>query len=419
LATSDAERGPLLGGWLGFERRVALRFLREGRMQTLLIIVGVAAGVAVIAYITALINGLQGNTLTKTLGAQAHVTVRPLDDVVLPARPPMPGTAVMPDIQAREQRPRSIANWQALVPLLERRRDIAAVSPMVSGSGLALRGEATQAIALLGVDLDRYDRIVGLRGKVVAGQARLAPGDAIIGRELAVDLGVRPGDRLTLLASSVGEPVRVSALVDLGVRDLNRRTVIVPLRLAQNLLGLPGGATSIDLTLPDVWQADALARELRQQLPYDVESWQHANAQLVSALNAQTVSTTLIRAVVLVVVVLGIASVLVVSVVQKRREIGILRAMGATRAQIVRVFLVQGAVLGALGSAIGVLLAVVMVWVFTHFVRGSDGLPLFSIGLEPVTALRVALLATASGVLAAIFPARRAARMDPAEAIRL
>ena len=72
--------------WLGFERRVALRFLREGRMQTLLIIVGVAAGVAVVAYISALINGLQGNTLTKTLGAQAHITVRAPDDVVLPAR---------------------------------------------------------------------------------------------------------------------------------------------------------------------------------------------------------------------------------------------------------------------------------------------------------------------------------------------
>ncbi|MHB1125143.1 MAG: ABC transporter permease [Ramlibacter sp.] len=419
MATSAAERAPLVAGWLGFERCVALRFLREGRMQTLLIIVGVAAGVAVIAYITALINGLQGNTLTKTLGAQAHVTVRPLEDVVLPARPPKAGTTVMPDIQAREQRPRSIANWQALVPLLERRDGIAAVSPMVSGSGLALRGEATQAIALLGVDLDRYDRIVSLRSKVVAGQARLAPGDAIIGRELAADLGVRPGDRVTVLTGSVGEPVRVTALVDLGVRDLNRRTVIVPLRLAQNLLGLPGGATSIDLTVQDVWSADALAGELQRQLPYDVESWQQANAQLVSALNAQSVSTTLIRAVVLVVVVLGIASVLVVSVVQKRREIGILRAMGATRSQIVRVFLVQGAVLGALGSVIGVVLAVAMIWVFTHFVRGSDGLPLFSISLAPATALQVALLATVAGVLAAIFPARRAARMDPAEAIRL
>ena len=150
-----------------------------------------------------------------------------------------------------------------------------------------------------------------------------------------------------------------------------------------------------------------------------MEPWQETNAQLVSALNAQSVSTAIIRGVVLVVVVLGIASVLVVSVVQKRREIGILRAMGATRSQVLRVFLVQGAVLGVLGSVIGLLLAVAMIWLFTHFVRGSDGLPLFAISLPATTAWRVALVASLAGVLAAIAPARRAARMDPAEAIRL
>jgi lipoprotein-releasing system permease protein len=405
--------------WLGFERRVALRFLREGRMQTLLIIVGVAAGVAVVAYISALISGLQGSTLTKTLGAQAHITVRTPDDVVLPARLPASGTSVMSDTQPRAQRLRSLANWQAVVPLLEARDDITAVSPMVSGSGLALRSEATQAIALMGVDLDRYDRIIGLRSKVVSGQARLAPGEAIIGRELAADLGVRVGDRLTVQTASVSDSVRVTALVDLGIRDLNRRTVIVPLRTAQSLLGLPGGATTLDLTVRDVWAAEELARDLRRQFPYKIEAWQEANAQLVSALNAQSVSTALIRGVVLVVVVLGIASVLVVSVVQKSREIGILRAMGATRGQVLRVFLVQGAVVGALGSMLGLALAVGMIWLFTHFVRGSDGLPLFDISLPVSTALRVALIATVCGVLAAIAPARRAARMDPAQAIRI
>jgi lipoprotein-releasing system permease protein len=404
---------------LGFEWHVALRFLREGRMQTVLIIVGVAAGVAVIAYISALISGLQGSTLTKTLGAQAHISVRAPDDIVTPAWPAVPGTIALTGTQPRAQRLRSVANWQALVPLLEAMPEMAGVSPMVSGAGLALRGEATQAIALMGVDLDRYDRVVGLRSKVISGTARLAPGEAIVGRELAADLGVRAGDRLTVQTGLVSDSVRVTALVDLGIKDLNRRTVIVPLRAAQNLLGLPGGATSLDLTVKDVWSAQALAGELRQQFPYKIESWQESNAQLVSALNAQSVSTALIRGVVLVVVVLGIASVLVVSVVQKRREIGILRAMGATRGQILRLFLVQGAVVGALGSALGIALAVLMIWLFTRFVRGSDGLPLFVIGLPMATAVQVALIATACGVLAAVAPARRAAVLDPAQAIRM
>jgi len=427
-----------MSAWLGFERRVALRFLREGRFQTLLIIVGVAAGVAVVAYISALIAGLQSNTLSKTLGAQAHLTIRPLDDVVSSARAPEPAgqassqastplpnqaaTQVLSQVQTRSQRPRSIADWQALVPVLEAMPGVTAVSPMVSAAGLGLRGEGSRAVALLGVDLDRYDRIVQLRSKVVAGQARLGPGEAMIGRELASDLGLGVGDRLSVLVGTggqtVSESLRVTALVDLGVRELNRRTVLLPLRSAQSLVGLPGGATSLDLTLADVWSADALAADLARRWPYKTESWQQANAQLVSALNAQSVSTALIRGVVMVVVVLGIASVLVVSVVQKGREIGILRAMGATRGQVLRIFLLQGAMVGAAGSALGVLLAVALVWAFSTFVKGSDGLPLFSITLAPGLALRIAGLATLCGVLAAVAPARRAAALDPAQAIR-
>lgn len=408
---------------LGFEWRVALRFLREGRMQTLLIVVGVAAGVAVVAYISALISGLQRNTLDKTLGAQPHVTLSAPDDAVLAAAPAASGTEALLQTQPRSQRPRSIVNWQALIPVLEAMPSVAAVSPMVAGAGLALRGEASRSIALVGVDLDRYDRIVGLRGKVVEGEARLGPGEAILGRDLASDLGVRVGDRVSVVVAGTGgnisDSARVTALVDLGVRELNRRTVIVPLRAAQSLVGLPGGATNLDLTLVDVWTAAELAAELGRRYPYKVESWQQLNAQLVSALNAQSVSTTLIRGVVMIVVVLGIASVLVVSVVQKRREIGILRAMGATQAQILRVFLLQGALVGAAGSALGVLLAVALIWAFTTFVKGSDGLPLFSITLAPALALRIALIATACGVLAAVAPARRAAALDPAQAIRL
>ncbi|MES2481940.1 MAG: FtsX-like permease family protein [Pseudomonadota bacterium] len=398
---------------------MALRFLREGRMQTLLIIVGVAAGVAVVAYISALVSGLQGNTLAKTLGAQPHVTVRAPEEVVAPPASLPSGSVGITQAQPRAQRLRSVANWQALVPLLEANTAVAAVSPQVSGGGLALRGEASQAVSLLGVELDRADRVIGLRSKAVAGQARLEPGEAIVGRELAQDLGLRVGDRLTLQTAGRSDSVRVTALVDLGARELNRRSVYLPLRSAQNLLGLPGGATGLDLSLKDVWAAQGLAEDLRRQLPYKIESWQESNAQLVSALNAQSVSTGLIRAVVLVVVVLGIASVLVVSVVQKGREIGILRAMGATRGQVLRLFLVQGAVVGAAGSALGLGLAVAMIWLFTHFVRGSDGLPLFAITLSPRTGLEVALVATVCGVLAAIAPARRAARMDPAQAIRI
>ena len=404
--------------WM-FEWTVALRFLREGRMQSLLIVAGVAAGVAVVTYITALIHGLQANTVNKTLGTQAHITVRAPEDVVVSLLPAHGQGVVVSDTQPRAQRLRSVANWQQLVPVLEAGAGVVAVSPMVSGAGLALRGEASQAIALMGVELERYQRIVNLREKIVAGRWGLAPGEAMIGVELASDLGVRPGDRFTIDTGSVTEPVRVTALLDMGVKDLNRRTVVIPLRSAQNLLGVPGGATVLDLKVADVWMAETLAQQLRQRYDYDIESWQATNAQLVSALNAQSISTAVIRGVVLIVVVLGIASVLVVSVVQKRKEIGILRAMGTTQAQVLRMFLLQGAVVGALGSVGGVLLAAVLVQLFTFFARDAAGGALFEIHLSGADALSAALTATVCGVLAAVIPARSAARLDPAQAIRM
>lgn len=404
---------------LAFEFSVALRFLREGRFQSLLIIVGVAAGVAVVAYISALVTGLQTNTLNKTLGAQAHIVISPPDERVAPAWPVAPGERHASDTQARAQRLRTIANWPAVDAAMSRRAGISAVSPMTAGAALARRGEATRAVALTGVDLARYDRIVNLREKLVAGSFRIGPGEAIVGKTLAEDLGVRVGDRITLSTDSRSDSVRINGMVDLGIKDLNRRVVIVPQRSAQSLLDLTGGATQIDLRVNDVWAAQALAASLARELPCKVESWQDVNTQLVTALNAQSISTTLIRSVVMVVVVLGIASVLVVSVVQKQREIGILRAMGARRAQILRVFLIQGGMVGLLGSVLGTAIAIAMIKVFTTFVRGADGLPLFSITLPPETALQTMAMALAAGLLAAVAPARRAARMDPAQAIRM
>lgn len=416
---------------MGFAWRVAIRFLLEGRMQTVLLVVGVAAGVAVVTYITALIDGLQTNTIRRTLGVQPHLTIRPVKDVPLagrlgapPSAAPQAGTAQTPEVlsleQPRAQRTRSIDNWAPLAGALEATAGIVAVSPMASGAALALRGEGNRAISLIGVELERYDRIAALSDKIVEGAARLGPGEAIVGRELAEDLGVRPGDRFTVsLGRDTVESMRAIGIYDAGLRDVNRRNVYVPLRTGQSLLGIPGGVTSLDLAVLDVFDAETVARRLRARLPHDIESWMQTNSQLLSALDAQTMSTRLIRVVVMIVVVLGIASVLVVSVVQKRKEIGILRAMGASRAQMTRVFLLQGALVSAAGAAAGAGLAWLMVVAFSALVRGADGLPLFLISLRFATFGWVALGATVAGVLAAMVPARHAARLDPAQAIRL
>lgn len=407
-----------------FEWVVALRFLREGRLQTALIVGGAAAGVAVVMFITALVNGLQANTIKRVLGTQAHIVIRPVEEVARPQREAAGGETIAARVEARAQRLRSIDQWQALEPLLEATPGVVAVSPMVAGAAFALRGDASKAVALQGIEPARFDRIVAIGEKLVAGAFRLGPDDAVIGKELAKDLGIGVGDRFRLLTAESGSPVTqtftVTGIVDLGMRDLNRRAVYVAFRTGQNLLALPGGASQIDLKVADLFGAEDLARRLEARTGLTVESWMRTNEQLLAAINAQDLSTATIRSFVALIVAVGIASVLVVWVVQKRREIGILRAMGASRERVQRVFLLQGAIVALAGSLVGCLLATGMVAAFLRLARNADGTPLFeAFSLPPWLYVAAIGSALVGGVVAAILPARSAARLDPAQAIRM
>jgi len=406
-----------------FEWVVALRFLREGRFQTALIIIGAAVGVAVVIFITTLVTGLQANTIKRVLGAQAHIVITPQQEVARRQLGARAGEALLPRVEARAQRLRSIDQWQALDAELERTPGITAVSPIVSGAGFAQRGDAAKAIALIGIDPARHDRIIHLSEKMVAGRFAVQPGDVLIGRDLAADLGVAVGDRIRLQTAQQGAAVSdaytVTGLFDLGSRAVNRTSVFVGFRTAQSLLDLPGGASEIHLTVAELFGAEVIAERLAARTGLTVDSWMKTFDQLLAAIRAQDITTALIRLFVVLIVALGIASVLVVWVVQKRREIGILRAMGATRGKVQRVFLLQGAIVALAGSTLGSLLSSLMLLVFLKVARNADGTPLFELQLSPAIYVTAALTALAVGLLAAAVPARTAARLDPAQAIRM
>jgi lipoprotein-releasing system permease protein len=408
---------------LPFEIVVALRFLREGRFQTWLIVGGAGIGVAVVIFITALVNGLQANTSKRTLGTQAHVVLRPPEEVAVPQRIAGAEGAVLPSVQARAQRLRSIDQWQPLETMLDQRAGIAAVSPIVSGPAFAVRGDANKSVAVQGVLPDRYTQVIRMDDKLVAGEFRVQPGEAVVGKDLASDLGIGVGDRFRLVTGSgstqVDDAYVVTGLVDLGIRDMNRRAVYVGFRTSQALFDLPGGASQIDLAVDDLFGAEDTAQALARETGLTADSWMKTNEQLLAALNAQTITTRTIRVFVSIVVVLGIASVLVVWVVQKRREIGILRAMGASRGRIQRVFLLQGALVALIGAILGSALATLMIRIFGRIARNMDGSPLFELALDPWLYVSSVLGAILFGVLAAAAPARRAARLDPAQAIRM
>lgn len=403
---------------LPFEWIVALRFMREGRMQTTLIITGVTVGVAVIVFLSTLIESLQASLIDRVLGSQAHIVVRPPDEVARPALA-RDGTAIAARIEARAQRLRSIDQWESVYRLAAQADGVTAASPLVSGPAFAARGTASKSVVLMGIDPARYRRIVRLDRDIVAGSYRATGTEAMIGTELAADLGVALGDKLRITTAEGGEEiVTIAGLFDVGNRDLNRRWVFVTLRLAQTLLDLPGGVTSIDLSVQALFEAEPVARRIESATGLKVESWMQTNAQLLAALRNQSISNGLIRSFIVVIVALGIASVLVVSVVQKQKEIGILRAMGASRGRIMQVFLIQGAIFGLIGSVLGGMLGGVLLEVFARIYRNADGTPIFSPELDAGILGTACVTAIVVGVAAAALPARRAARLDPVAAIR-
>lgn len=417
-------------GWmtrrLPFELLVALRFLKEGRMQSVLILAGVTGGVAVIIFLTQLINQLQSSIIDRVLGSQAHVVIRPTEERTQtpPALPDgtsgqLTESSQTRIVQPRAQRLRPVDQWEPVASLAAGTAGVLAVSPLVTGPVFALRGGASKSAVLMGVVPEQYGRIVKMDSYMTRGRFAVQGTETLIGIELAKDLGVNVGDKLRVAtAGGRTETLHISGLFDTGNRDLNRRWMFVPLRLAQTLLDMPGGVSQIDLTVTELFDAETVAQSLAARTGLTVESWMQTNAGLLTALSNQTVSNNLIRSFVVLIVALGISSVLVVSVVQKQREIGILRAMGAGRGRMMSVFLLQGGLVGLLGSVLGSGLAWALLQVFSHIYKSPDGADLFKAELDPNLVLLATLVAMGVGLAAAALPARRAARMDPVQAIR-
>lgn len=403
-----------------FEWFVALRYLREGRMQTALILGAVAIGVAVVVFLSALIGGLQSNLIDKTLGSQAHIIVHPPDEearIVLAAD--AAGQVLDARIEKPPQRLQSIANWQSVVADIARLPGVLAAAPQVSGAAFLVRGASTRSIALRGVDPDSISGVIGLSGKTRAGRYQIVGSEVMLGTDLASDFGVALGDKIRLVtASGLTDVFTVAGLFDLGSKDINQRMVLVPLRSAQTLFDLAGGISTIELKVGDVFGAQAVATQITARTGLVADSWTKTNPQLLIALQSQESSKNVMLFFITLTVALSIASVLIVSVIQKSREIGVMRAVGTSRSRVLRIFLIQGGLVGFTGSVLGSGLGALLARAFVGLFRTADGSPMFPIVLTAALFIGPTLLATLVGLFAAVVPARRAARLDPAQVIR-
>jgi lipoprotein-releasing system permease protein len=398
---------------------VALRYMRDARGQTALILGAVSVGVSVIVFLSALINGLQSSLIATTLGSQAHVIVRVPREVPRPLVQSTDTGVVARSIQPASQRLRSIDQWPRVMAEAARQPGVTAVSPTVTGSGVATRLDANLPIVLRGVEPALFVAIIDLPARMVAGRFEVGGGLVVIGEGLAEELGIVVGDKVRVSSTEgVDDVVEVSGVFALGNDAVDGSWVVTSLRHAQALFALPGGVTSLEMKVRDVFEAEEVATVVRDRTSLDAESWMTLNASLLSGLSAQASSKTMIQFFVVVTVALGIASVLIVSVVQKSREIGILRAVGTPAHRVLMIFLIQGGVLGLVGSLIGCGLGVVFALGFETLTLNPDGTARFLVRVDLELLIRATALATSVGLAAAAIPARRASRLDPATAIR-
>ncbi len=368
--------------------RIAARFLKSSPGQSLLIMAGIAVGIATQIFVGSLITSLQADLIDSAVGSSAHVTLLPGDSETVAG-------GLASDASASEDL-------------------ISTAVPVRTLSGIFVDGEDSVPLSITGGDSAGLDTIYGLSGKIEQGSFRLNEGEVVVGTVFAQNYGVGPGDELDiLLPSGVAATFEVSGVFDLGQAAANERVAFVDAGSAADALGLDTGEYSaIQIQLTDVFASTDVAARLSRQFDVEAVDWQAENEQLLSGLAAQSGSSAMIQAFVLIAVALGIASTLAISAVQKTRQIGILKAIGMGDGAAGRIFLWQAALLGAGGTLGGIALGYGLIALF-----GVVPVP-FSISPEPTFIALSAAIGITVALLSSVIPARSTSRLDPIEVIQ-
>lgn len=394
--------------------KISARYLTASKAQTALLVTGVAVGVFIFIFMSALIGGLAEFILSRTVGDISHITIEaeaddppllivPVGDMLVVTERGLTRTATLQDA----------ATW---VPLIEAIPGVIAVSPQIIGSGFLTRGAQVSQVSVMGVEPGRESVIIDLDGYMVEGTARLGSGLIVLGGSLVDDLALSLGQTLRLQSSNgVTATLTLTGIFSTGNGALDRAHAFVSLSTARTLFAMPQGVTQIEIKLDDLNDADATARYIAALTGLDAVSWTDGAEQLMEALSAQAQTGYFLKTFALITIVIGVASALLLSTYRRRPEIGIMRAMGAKRSFVIFVFVTQGAMIGLMGGITGAAFGYLALLPFPS----RDA---FEAGTLPMDITQgsygLAITLTVIGaILASILPARSAAKVDPVTAI--
>jgi len=313
---------------------------------------------------------------------------------------------------------------------------VAAASRRINTGGLATNNKGSFAVGITGIEPEKELPVNLIAQHVTAGRF-LASSDGdqvLIGKGLADAMEVKVGDRITVAGKATHSQMRqrtltIVGIYDVGMSDIEKRTVYVSLAEAQDLYGLPGQSTEVAISLKHIGEEYAVMSAISAAMPgYDMGSWQTNFPEMQTAISTKSQAMDIFSIVILFVVGIGILNLLLMAVFERRREIGILAAMGVKPGGITFEFLLEGALMGLLGAALGVALGVLINLAFmgvgldfSQFASMSSYTALLSgkiyptLGLEKIW-LRLAVVIVIS-VISAYYPARQAATIEPAQAL--
>jgi lipoprotein-releasing system permease protein len=375
--------------------RIARRFLWRSRGQSALIVAGIALGIGTQVFVGSLINSLQASLLDTTVGSSPHLTLQPVSA----------GKRLRFD--------------DALARRLADDPSITAIAPQYELSALTETADGElQPLVLKAGELEALDSVYGISDRIVAGEPSLGADSVVLGLEFAEENGISPGDRVRLvLGASTSVEVTVAGIFDLGVAAFNARTGFAGAGLGREALGVSAEQVDlVELQITDVFASGEVASSYADIAGVETLDWQEQNAALLAGLQSQSISSIMIQVFVVVAVALGIASTLAISAVQKTRQIGILKAMGMADLSTGAIFLWQAALLGGIGTLLGIAVGVGLIAGFDAAAAGSDAL--FPVSVSPEFALLSLGVGLGVALLSAILPYRSTARLDPIAVIQ-
>jgi lipoprotein-releasing system permease protein len=373
--------------------RIAVRFLRTSPGQSILIIAGIAVGIAVQIFVGTLITSLQANLLDTTIGNASHVTLQNADD-----KKPLLYTPAIRRVLASDTRVKLIVPDRVL-------------------SVIFSKGTDSAPINVVGAAPSDINAIYKMKRHLVSGRLMSAAGDVILGKSFATKYQLKPGDPvLVVLPGGEQQKLTLVGIFDVGTSAVNDRIGFTTPDFPRRALGMAANEYSdIQMQLTDPFQSQAVIRSwegLEVFKGVQFKDWQVENAQLLVGLQSQGSSSYMIQAFVLIAVALGIASTLAISAVQKTRQIGILKAMGLTDRRAGLVFLWEAAVLGGCGTLLGLVFGVGLLQLF------ALGPLTFPIVLDPAFVAGSCAIGVVVALLSAIIPSRGTSRLDPIEVIQ-